>query len=245
MSNTETGAPCEGSSAPRATCRTAGSTGPRSPRRSARAAARAPARSRPTTRTPRRWASRRRARAARRRPTGARPTRCGSRPPTPPTSTRTTPPSIHAALRLDTDAPAPRLRRRACARASAPCGPRSGSSDHAVLVATADIRTGLPTSADESRGRRRRGRAARRRRRRHGPVIAEYLGAGVGRPRSSSTAGARPGDVAHQAVGGALRRDAVRARSASRRGTRRSRPPGSSRRAGRPWSSSPACTPGP
>ena len=67
--------------------------------------------------------------------------------------------------------------------------------------------------ADERRrvaGRRRRGRAARRRRRRR-PGHRRVPRRARARPRSSSSAGARPGSTALARVGGAVRRDEVRA----------------------------------
>ncbi len=113
--------------------------------------------------------------------------------------------AIHAALRLDTDAPrdgrrrrGPLGRRRAARRARRP---------RPALVVAADMRTGLPTSADEAAGRRRRGRRPRRRRRRR-PGDRRATSARRRPPRSSSTAGARRATPL-EAVGGAVRRDQV------------------------------------
>ena len=109
-----------------------------------------------------------------------------------------------------------------------------------LVVVVADVRTGLPGSGDEAAG----GDGAAALLVGHGDnVIAEHLG-GPAPPRSSSTAGARRATPL-EAVGGALRRDQVRRRSASGRGRRPSR-----RRRARPPtrstpSSSPACTAGP
>ena len=224
---------------PAATSRTGGSTAARSRRSSARAAARARGRSRPTTRTPRRWASRRPGSRCAARATAPSPTRCGSPPRTRRTSTRRTPPTIHAALRLDRDVAGARLRRRgplrrrrAARRARRPTAPCSSS--------TSDLRAGLPTSADEAARRRRRRRAARRRRRRR-PGDRR-----VPRRRQSATEEfidrwRTPGRRRARAVGGALRRDQVRAarRAGVERGARR---PPSSRPSRSTRSSSPACT---
>ena len=105
----------------------------------------------------------------------------------------------------------PLRRRRAADRASTARG--------STLVVTSDQRDGLPTSADEAARRRRRRRPARRRRRRR-PRDRRARRLARAPPRSSSTAGARRATRRSKCVGGALRRDQVRARSANRRGTR-------------------------
>ncbi len=181
------GWPPGGSSTTAPTCRTAGSTAPRSPPSPAAGAARAPARWPPTTRTPPRWPSRRPA-ALRRRPTACRPARVLDH--APPYVDKTNATAVHAALRL------PPTRRRfdlggAVRSAVGALRPALAAGEPALVVA-ADVRTGLPGSPDEAdRGRRRR-RASRR-----GPTTAP-CSPSVGRrrpPPSSSTGGARPGDA--------------------------------------------------
>ena len=129
--------------------------------------------------------------------------------------------AIHAALRLDRPTPAldfggavrsavGALRaalagRRHRARRDAPTSaPACRAAPTRPTAATAPPRCSsatTPTAAGDRRVPRRRRRP----------------------PRSSSTAGATPGDAALEAVGGAVRRDRSTCRSASRRGTRRSK----------------------
>ena len=166
----------------------------------------------PTTRTPPPWGSRR--------PPGAA-ERPGASPSTPlvlhrrrrPTSTRPTPPPstprcgwTATSLAADAGGAVRSARRGAACR-------RSTARSRALVVA-ADMRTGLA-------GQRRRGGRRRRRRRARswattttGPVLAEYLGGRPAPPRSSSTAGARPGEHRSKRLGGALRRGPLRRRSA-------------------------------
>ncbi len=205
-SNTETGAPCEGSSAPRGTCPTTGSTGRRSPSSSARAAARAPARWRPTTRTPPRSPSRPGATALAAAP-GCSPESLWFATAVPTYLDKTNATIVHAALRLDSSAAAYDLGG----------GVRSGigalraalaSNDPTVLVTSADIRVGQPTGGDEAAG----GDASAALLvgdDSAGPVIAEYLGAGSA-TREFLDTWRRPGRVPHPPLGGALRRDPVR-----------------------------------
>ena len=98
-------------------------------------------------------------------------------------------------------------------------------SGRSALVVAADIRTGLPGSGDEAGGRRRRGRVRRRHRRRRRRWSPSSSGAAsvtdefVERWRT-------PGEQRTKIWDDSSARSATR-RSASRRGTRRSRPPGS------------------
>ena len=204
--------------------------------RSAPAAARAPGRSRRTTRTPPRWASRRPgSRCAA--PTDAGVDALWFATADPAYLDKTNATAIHAALRLDARRARARLRRRgalgrrrAAGRARRRAAPRWWSPPTSAPA--------CPTSADESAGGD--GAAAvlvgddg------DGAVIAEYLGARRARPRSSSTAGARRATGRSQRVGGALRRDEVRA--ARRAGVERGAEGGRASTAGpgRPASSSP------
>ena len=131
----------------------------------------------------------------------------GSRPCTPAYVDKTNATAIHAALRLDTDVAALDFG-GAVRSASARCAPRSRGAGTTLVVA-ADIRTGLPGSGDEAAGgdgaaallvgdddSASGARRAPRRRQRD---------RGVRRPL------AHAGRRALQALGGALRRDRVRA----------------------------------
>ena len=142
---------------------------------------------------------------AARRSDGARPTPLWFATAEPAYLDKTNATAIHAALRLDADVP-PSTSAARCARASA----RSRAALDGNGTRARRRRRHARRPADgrrRSRRRRRRRRAARRRRRRrlrHRRVPRRR----VARPRSSSTAGATPGDSRSQAVGGALRRDA-------------------------------------
>ena len=150
-------------------------------------------------------------------PTASRPTRCGSRPPTPRTSTRPT--RRRSTPRCGSTPTCPRstsaarcVRRSArCARRSTAPAPRSSSPPtcapvcrRAATKPASGDGAGACSSATTHDGAGHR-RVPRRRR---------------ARPRSSSSAGARPVDPLER-VGGALRRDRSTCRSSSRRGTRR------------------------
>ena len=189
--------------------------------RSGRAAATAGGWSPPTTRTRRRWASRRpAARSARRRRPGS-------------IYFATTAPAVPRQDQRDRDPRGARprargfavdlagsarsARRRASRRGRRPAGWRC----------LADIRTGLPGSADERDGGRRRGARSL-----FGDggeaAVAEVVSPGRRRPPSSSTAGALPGAVASRTVGGALRARDVHAADPRRGRRARSPTPGSS-----------------
>ena len=201
--------PCEGSSAPPATCRTGGSTaaeisGVRSGAAAGRARASVASYDEDTT-TMGVEAARL---ALRSRADGAEPDALWFATVDPAYLDKTNATAIHAALRLDADVPRSTSAARS-APASARCAPRSTAAGP-MLVVTADLRDGLPDERRRGRRRRRRRRGARRRRRRRRPVIAEYLGAAsateefIDRWRT-------PGDATLEAVGGAVRRDEVRA----------------------------------
>ena len=94
------------------------------------------------------------------------------------------------------------------APASARCVPAL-TTDAPILVVSADTRDGLPTSADEAGGGD--GAAAILfGSDEHGPVIAEHIGV-LDRDRGVHRPLAAPGRDALEAVGGAVRRDQVRA----------------------------------
>ncbi len=164
------------------------------------------------------------ARLALRRAATLAPARCGSPPPPRPTSTRPTPPPSTPRC-ASTPTRRLRLRRRRCARRSARCCSRSTGAADPALVVAADLRTGLPGSADESAGGDARGRAPRRRRR-HRSRDRRAPRARRAPPRSSSSAGARRASRAPSCGRSASARSGT-SRSASRRGTRRSTRPGS------------------
>ena len=180
------------------TSRTGDWIGPASARRWAPPAGRARGRSRPTTRTPRRWASRRR--GARWRPTPQPSSRrsCSS-PPRRPYLDKTNATAIHAALGLP-------QRRRRLRRASARCARARPRCAHAapgtLRSCVADVRTGLPGGADEAHG---------------GDGAAAFLfGDGGARDRRGDRLGSAtgefldrwrvPGEPCSPPVGGALRR---------------------------------------
>ena len=156
-----------------------------------RAAARAPARSPPTTRTPRRWASRPPASRCAAAPDGdARPTLVLRHRRRRPTSTRPTPPrstprcgSTRGRRALDFGGAVALGGRRAARSRSTATGARRS-------CVAADIRTGLPGGADERDGGDGAAALARRRRRRR-PGARRAPRRAARRPRSSSTAGAR------------------------------------------------------
>ena len=160
---------------PPVTSRSAVSTVRRSRRRSARVAAREPGPSPPTTRTRPLWPSRPRGSPAGRRRRARRRVRSGSRPRTRPISTRTTrrPSMRHSASTPRWARPISAVH---CGPASARCAPRS--------TATAASSRSRPTYAAACRRVPTSRRAATARPRSssdpmpHGPVIAEYLGAG-------------------------------------------------------------------
>ncbi len=189
------------------TCRTGASSVPRSPGPSAPAAARARDRSRPTTRTPRRWGSRRRAWPCGRRPTAPTVDGLWFSTADPAYLDKTNATAIHAALRLDSDAAAFDLGGAArIGRRRAATGARRRRLDPRRHVRPAHRPADQPR---RGRRRRRRGRAARRRRGRcpgHRRVPRRRLrDRGVPRPV------AHPGRSPLQGLGGALRRDEVRA----------------------------------
>ena len=212
-----------GSSATAPTCRTGASTARRSRRWPGRAAARAPGRWPPTTRTPPRWASRRPAwRCARRRrhrravarvldrrrrPTSTRPTpppstpRCGSPADVPALD-------VGGAVRSAVGALRARARPAAAPRSWSPptSAPACPAAPTRPPAATAPPRCWSATTPTA-------------------PVLAELLGTALGHrgvPRPLAHARRRP----LEAVGGAVRRDQLRRRSASRRGTTRSKAAG-------------------
>ncbi len=167
---------CEESSASAATSRTGASNARRSRAPSGAAAARGPGRSRRTTRTRRRWASRRVAPASVRHRTGSGSTRSGSRPPTLPTSTRRTRPRSTPR----SDSTPTRARSTSVAR-PAPASARCAWPSRAVERPSWSRRTGGPGSP---RARRSRPAATPRPRcwsatAAGAPVLAEHLGSGI------------------------------------------------------------------
>ena len=163
---------------------------------------------RPTTKTPPPWPSRP-AGCVRSDHAGRRPPRCGSRPRHPAYLDKNNASAIHAALRLDSDDPGARLRRRAafgcrCAahrarRCNAPVlrrhlrHARRPARRAATKSQGGDGAAAILIGGDAD-----------------GPVIAEYLGAGERDRRvHRALAHARLAPVAR--VGGALRRGEVRA----------------------------------
>ena len=117
------------------------------------------------------------------------PTRSGSPPPRPPTWTRPTPPPSHAALRLPGDVGRLRLRRRPALGDGRPAG-RAARRRAPPWWSPSDLRDGLPTSADESAGGD-AGAAVLVGRRARTPVLAEFVGGGLGHATSSPIAGGR------------------------------------------------------
>ena len=137
----------------------------------------------------------------------------------PPTSTRPTPPTIHAALRLDRDGRGLRLRRRG-ALGHRRAARRAARRRARVLVVAADIRTGLPDRGRRGRRRRAARRPAGRRRHRPDRSSPSCLGAGVGhRGVPRPLAHARRAALAASGRSASARRST--SRSPSRRGTRR------------------------
>ncbi len=113
--------------------------------------------------------------------------------------------AIHAALRLDSDAAAFDL--GGAARTGVGALRLALDGIGTTLVVTSDLRTGLPTSPDESAGGDGGGRAARRRRRRdpRDRRVPRRRHRDRGVPRPVAHTGGSP----IQGVGGAVRRDEV------------------------------------
>ena len=225
--------------APAATCRTGGSTGPRSRGSSAPAGGRGTRTVASYDEDTTTWGSRRPGSRCAARPRARPRHRCCSPRSRPAYLDKTNATTIHAALRLDADVTA--LDVGGAVRSGVGALETALGGGGTTLVVSADMRTGLPGSADEASRRRRRGRADRRRRRRRSRdrrVPRRRVGhRGVHRPV------AHAGRLRVQAVGGALRRDPVRparragvdarARSGRRRG-RADRPSRHRHRAARP-----------
>ncbi len=159
-------------------------------------------------------------------PAGARPS-ARARAPTPlwfATATpayldKTNATAIHAALRLARPGGRLRLRRRAPLGGRGPARQPRGRRHRHHLVVLSDLRDGLPTSADEAAGGDGAAAVVVGDDGPGTPVIAEYLGAAsvsdefLDRWRDA-------GDRRSQGVGGAVRRDPLRAARASRPGSR-------------------------
>ena len=139
--------------------------------------------------------------------------------------------AIHAALRLPSTWP-PSTSAAPSGRGSAPSGQLGAAGTGTILVVLADMRDGLPTTATSRPGATAPppcwwATTARC------PGGRRVPGWGFGHRRIPGPL-ADPRRPAVQVVGGAVRRDPLRARSASTPGPRRSRPPGSAAGAGRP-----------
>ena len=167
---------------------------------------RAPAASPATTRTPRRWASRRPASRCGRRPTGATPGRRRVRHDRArPTSTRPTPPpsTPRSACRPSVGAydMVGSVRSDVAALHAAPT--RAGGAGRAVATSAPGCRA-APTRPAAATARSPSCSAT-------GPTCSpRRIGGGHAPRASSSTAGALPGDAVVAAVGGALRRARLR-----------------------------------
>ena len=217
--------------------------GRRSPRRSGRGGGKGTrVGRRPTTRTPRRWASRRPG------------SRCAAPDGTAPGALwfSTVAPGVprQDQRHHDPRRAAPRRRRAPRSTSAARSAPASARCATALDGRRHDARRQRRPArrpADQRRrvrGRRRRRRAARRRRRRR-PGDRRATSASASATEEFIDRWRTPGRRALEGVGGALRRDEVRRRSASRRWNARARRRPSCRPTRSTGSSSPARTPGP